>query len=85
MTDEIKSVKSDAKSDTRMNVTLTALVASALMKYLEVHYQIKLSADDAMTYACAGLAGWHIFASGVAPYANRVFDRFFPPKQEIPK
>jgi hypothetical protein len=86
MADDVKAtVAADAKSDTRVNLTLTALAATALARYLETHYGIKLSADDALEYVCAGLAGWHILMSGVAPYANRIFDHFFPPQQEQSK
>lgn len=84
MVDEVKmaTAKADAKSDTRVNITLTALVAAALTRYLEAHYGIKVSVDDAMTYVCAALAGWHILMTGVAPYADRIFDHFFPPPVE---
>lgn len=80
MNAEVKAVTSDAKSDTRLNILLTTLAATMLTRYLEAHYGIKVSADDAMEYVCAGLGAWHLLVSGVAPYANRIFDHFFPPK-----
>lgn len=80
MPNEMKVAQADAKSDTRINLLLTTLAATMLTRYLEAHYGIKVSADDAMEYICAGFGGWHLFASGVAPYANRIFDHFFPPK-----
>lgn len=85
MADTVKEVKSDAKSDTRTNITLTALAATALTRYLESHYQIKVSADDALEYVCAGLAGWHFMMTACGPYVNRIFDHFFPPAAEPPQ
>lgn len=71
----------DAKgsANTRQNLALTGLAATILMRYLETHYQVKISADDAMEYISGGLVAWHFIVTTCGPYTGRIFDHFFPP------
>jgi hypothetical protein len=82
MADTKAVVQADAKSDTRTNVTLAALGAAVLVRFLESHYGIKITADDALEYIAAAMALGHVVITATGPYFNRIFDRFFPPPAE---
>ena len=60
------------------NVALLSLIAALLVRFLEQHYGIKISADDALDYIAAAFTAWHGFATAVAPFAIRIFNHYFP-------
>lgn len=59
---------------------IATAAATVLTQYTEKHFNIKISADDVLDYFTTAAFLWH----GIAPYAQRIFDHFFPPSPANP-
>lgn len=64
---------------TRANIALTGALAAILTPYAEKKFHIAITADDIMAAGAIAFALWHGFVATVGPYAQRVFDHYFPP------
>lgn len=62
------------------NLAIASLAAAALTPYAEKHWNVKIDADTVVDIAAALFTGWHVIASAIGPYAERVFDHYFPPQ-----
>lgn len=67
------------KSSTTGNMTLATLGAAVLTRYAEAHWKVTIPTDDALEYIGAASAGLHLIVTYVGPYAQRMFDHWFPP------
>lgn len=67
----------------RQNLAMASLLAAILTPFAEKHWNVKVDADTVIDAAAVAATGWHFLASSLIPlkpYADRIFNRYFPPQ-----
>jgi hypothetical protein len=64
--------------NTRANVALAGMTAAVLTPYAERFFKVNVTADEVMAIGAVAFSVWHGLMAALGPYAQRVFDHYFP-------